>query len=414
MLKVIKRSIPVVAILAVIILGAACDYASAVQQKSDFVVRVKNSLSLIVPKKDILLMLNPDNKVVVADSVNVEVRTNNKNGATVFVSTNKNDGRGEIPYHTTGNHYENFSSSTSLIGRNTKGAIPTIRGNYTTDYFPEAAWGVSIDGENYKGIGNKSEPTELYSIDGSGESSAQEVYFGAKAGDNLLSDYYENTVIFTAVAAYSPKTTKDIVFMQEIDEEVADSMLPNMQYQLRDMRDNKKYWVAKLDDGNIWMTQNLDLDLSAGITLTPKDTDIAADWTPSKSTIEATQTINDGWANSITAPYSYGIINKDSRTEVAGYITNPISSEIVDGRYAFPYGTYKTKEECIANVVNAETCEHYNVGKYYNWAAAIATNDATAVADDTALTTIEQSICPANWRLPTGSSGSSIKGERSF
>ena len=31
--------------------------------------------------------------------------------------------------------------------------------------------------------------------------------------------------------------------------------------QLVDMRDNNLYWVAKLDDGNCWMTSNLDLDI---------------------------------------------------------------------------------------------------------------------------------------------------------
>ena len=36
---------------------------------------------------------------------------------------------------------------------------------------------------------------------------------------------------------------------------------------LRDTRDDKVYWVAKLKDNNCWMTQNLDYD--GGGTLTP-------------------------------------------------------------------------------------------------------------------------------------------------
>lgn len=415
MLKVIKRSVPVVATLAVLILGAICDRASsAMQQKSDFVVRVNNSLSLIVPKQDILLMLNPNNSVLVSDSVNVEVRTNNKNGATVFVSTNKNSGKVNATYSS---GYEN---ATALVGRNTKKTIQTISGNFntsmpedgfSTEFFPKGYWGVSADGEHYVSVGEKRNPTELYSVEMSGQSDKREVFVGARASDDLLSDYYENTIVFTAVATYSPKTVKDIVFMQEIDDEVADSMMTNAQYQLRDMRDNKKYWVAKLADGNIWMTQNLDLELSTIATLTPKDTDISADWTPTRGTIEATQSTNDNWENNGTTPYSYGAINKDSRTEVLGYINSPTTPDIVEGRYAFPFGTYKTQEECAASVSNSDYCEHYNVGKYYNWAATIATNDASAIANTGETTTVEQSICPAKWRLPTGSSGNYIKGE---
>ena len=419
MLKVIKRSVPVVATLAVLILGALCERTSALQQKSDFVVRVNNSLSLIVPRRDIKLMLNPNSDEIVADSINVEVRTNNKNGATVFVSTNKNGGRAESSYN---NDYSGgYESSTALIGRNTKKTIQTLPktdGNnfsygdgFSTQYFLKGYWGVSADGEHYMGVGEKGHPTELYSVAASGQSDIREVFFGARSSEELLSDYYENTVIFTAVAAYSPKTTKDIVFMQEIDDEVADSMVPNVQYQLRDMRDNKKYWVAKLDDGNIWMTQNLDLELSTIATLTPEDTDIPADWTPIRSTIEAAQTTSDSWVNDGSTPYSYGIISKDNYIEVAGYINNPNLADTVEAQYAFPFGTYKTKEECAANVTNSDYCEHYNVGKYYNWAAAIAKNDASAIADSGETATIEQSICPAKWRLPTGSSGESIKGE---
>lgn len=423
MLKVIKRSIPVVAILAVIILGALGEHVSATQQRTDFVVRVNNSLSLIVPKRDILLMLNPNNDTIITDSIDVEVRTNNKNGATVYVSTNKNDGKQPEDYvnnWSEGKEYlYGYEGSTALIGRNTKDVIQTLPTQldsraYTTSTFLKGYWGVSADGEKYKGVGDKAHPTALYSVQSSGQSDTREVTFGARPSDNLLSDYYENTVIFTAVATYSPKTTNDIVFMQEIDDEVADSMIPNTQYQLRDMRDNKKYWVAKLADGNIWMTQNLDLELNSSIALTPTNTDIPEEWTPMRSTIEASQTINDSWVNDGTTPYSYGAISATGRTEVNGYINSATTPESVEGRYAFPFGTYKTKEECAASVINDEYCEHYNVGKYYNWAAAIAKNDATAITEIGGTATVEQSICPAKWRLPTGSSGSPSKGEFTY
>ncbi len=44
--------------------------------------------------------------------------------------------------------------------------------------------------------------------------------------------------------------------------------------QLVDTRDNKLYWVTKLQDGHCWMTQNLDLDLSSSVALTSETTDL--------------------------------------------------------------------------------------------------------------------------------------------
>ena len=43
---------------------------------------------------------------------------------------------------------------------------------------------------------------------------------------------------------------------------------------LVDIRDNKLYYVTKLDDGHCWMTQNLDLDLSHSTALTSETTDL--------------------------------------------------------------------------------------------------------------------------------------------
>ena len=51
--------------------------------------------------------------------------------------------------------------------------------------------------------------------------------------------------------------------MQEMTSEVCASTATGVSAQLKDVRDNKYYWVTKLADGKCWMTQNLDLDLNA-------------------------------------------------------------------------------------------------------------------------------------------------------
>lgn len=418
MLKVIKRSIPVVAILAVLILGAICDRASAVQQRTDFVVRVKRTLSLIVPRQDIYLALNPESDEIVYKDVDIEVRTNNKNGAAIYLTTNKNYGPSISTYEQS-NVTPYFLPAAALIGRNTNGTIGVLqKDNVPAAEFPGGYWGVSTDGGATWGpvYGKNVDPqymNPIAEVGGSGSTGTATVRIGAKATEELLSDYYENTILFTAVATYTPKTMNDIIYMQELDEEVIDSMGLNYQYQLVDARDDKKYWVAKLDDGNVWMTQNLDLTLSRDITLTPDDTDIRANWTPLRDTIEESVALSDEWTNDGSSPYSYGAIDKNSRAVAKGYISSTTTPSDVDSRYAFPYGTYVDRESCTSSNESTRPgyCEHYNVGKYYNWAAAVAMNNTTTLAENGETATIDQSICPAGWRLPTGYTSGGKKGE---
>ncbi|MCQ2049409.1 MAG: fibrobacter succinogenes major paralogous domain-containing protein [Candidatus Saccharibacteria bacterium] len=158
------------------------------------------------------------------------------------------------------------------------------------------------------------------------------------------------------------------------------------QVQVKDARDGKIYWVAKLKDGNIWMTQNLDLDLSTTTTLTPADSDVATNWTPSRATITGAANLNTtNWANNNNNPYSFD-----------------------PGNYYFD-GTYYNSATC--NYLTT-TCDHFattpydlngehgHVGNYYNWSAAVASNDTSATT--VAGTDMSSSICPAGWRLPHG------------
>ena len=167
-----------------------------------------------------------------------------------------------------------------------------------------------------------------------------------------------------------------------------DIALPNEgdSTQAVDERDGKKYWVTRLADGNIWMTQNLDFDITANVVLNSNTTDlnIAYDsdtgnyreyldgytenngiiyYTPisSATTIDFTGTTVPGWQNSNTTPYT---ANKTDSTETG----------------------------------------HASLGNYYNWTAAIASNDSSSLTQDT-ISGIsknpQNSICPKGWRLPT-------------
>ena len=140
-----------------------------------------------------------------------------------------------------------------------------------------------------------------------------------------------------------------------------------------DTRDGKYYYVTRLADGHIWMTQNLDLDIDPAKPLTSNDTDLTdhsltgaytdgynydsntgiTTWTPERKTIDFQNTTVTGWTNDNNNPYS---ANKTDSTETG----------------------------------------HTSLGNYYNWTAAIASNNSSALASGIA----QNSICPKGWRLP--------------
>ena len=192
-----------------------------------------------------------------------------------------------------------------------------------------------------------------------------------------------------------------------------------------DTRDGKTYSVARLcmeksgdacTSSNLWMTQNLDLIVGgAGVgNLTSTDSDINNDlgatmgystaggvitWTPN-STLNVPAVITNhasgnpsssvtGWNNSDTVPY---------QGEGGDYYIFTSGNDNADTIYA-------SLTACVAGGHTIEECNHYHVGNYYNWSAAVAGSDTTAYTTDLAV--MPNSICPKGWRLPNGLTGTS-------
>ncbi len=149
-------------------------------------------------------------------------------------------------------------------------------------------------------------------------------------------------------AAYDWETRKlkDITTMQDMNAKICENTTEiETQYQLEDTRDGKKYYVAKLADGNYWMTQNL------AYSGTNKDgtkrEDIGTSCTLSGLTNSSTCS---GWVNSTTDKY-------------------------------FAIGEHREA--------------HDSRGNFYNWPAAAQDGSGDGV----------QGVCPNNWQLPTSGSG---------
>ncbi|MCQ2049850.1 MAG: fibrobacter succinogenes major paralogous domain-containing protein, partial [Candidatus Saccharibacteria bacterium] len=184
--------------------------------------------------------------------------------------------------------------------------------------------------------------------------------------NNLAAGDYENELIFTAVA--NPEPQKTYLSMQDVAD-WKDTLEEEQQVQVKDARDGKIYWVAKLKDGNIWMTQNLDYDLSvaANQTLTPETSNVTE--------------------NRTVTPVAWGTDNN--------------SVYYMDGgdNY-FANGTTKTAG--LASLPENSIDRHYAQGDYYSWKAATAGQGTTDIVD----ADVNESICPSGWRLPTSNSDS--------
>jgi uncharacterized protein (TIGR02145 family) len=163
-------------------------------------------------------------------------------------------------------------------------------------------------------------------------------------------------------------------------------MATNTQYQLADSRDEKVYYIAKLADGNVWMTQNLDHDIDSTYNYNSTNTDVPAIWDDILTSTYATGTTT--WNYSITEPESY----------------DP-GDLCWNGTFApNNNGTLSTYAEACGND------KHYHIGNYYNWTAAVAMADSSSYTANN--TDVNQSICPAGWMLPK--SGTTLTGSGSF
>ena len=202
---------------------------------------------------------------------------------------------------------------------------------------------------------------------------------------------YTGQVAYLLVHSYNDNLLpNEPYFMQDIAN-WKDDLVEDVAVQAIDKRDFKSYSVTKLKDEHIWMTQNLDFDIEANTVLDSNTTDlnVAYDsdtgdyreyldgytesngiiyYTPASTatTIDFTGTTVSGWQNSDTAPHT---ANKTDSTETG----------------------------------------HNSLGNYYNWTAAIASNNSSSLTQDT-LNDISKnpknSICPKGWRLPTVSNQS--------
>ena len=173
----------------------------------------------------------------------------------------------------------------------------------------------------------------------------------------LYAIWTNNSCNPTATTIGTGNASTDAVCLQDVKPSMKAS-LPTADsttgtYNLIDARDGQTYTVAKLADGNLWLTKNLNYGSNTDTLLTPYDTDL-----PTNTSFKAPASTTDF----------------ETTNSAETYISPKI---LTDSTY----------------------------GGYYSYAAAIASTNAYSVSGQN----ISTSICPKGWDLPTSSQYNNLR-----
>ena len=228
--------------------------------------------------------------------------------------------------------------------------------------------------------------TPIQTKDTSDTNSANDTYtlsFGAKVDTTTASGAYSNTLTIAVVAEPKKIPIGDqISYMQDMTPAICDEAPLNDTARLTDTRDGKQYWVTKLADGNCWMTQNLDLDLTHGTPLTPDDSDVSSSWDPPRTT-EQPGTITSTDTNTETYSWDLGMYVKSDPDRYSDYCGGFGTKGLADANCTSAGWTNVSsmtpmEDGNATDAISGSTYNaHYLAGNLYQWNAATAGTGGT-------------------------------------
>jgi hypothetical protein len=331
---------------------------------------------------------------------NVAITCNDNGGYAIYAIGFGDDTLGNNVLHstTTGttdiNTGNDFASATSSYSSNTSqwamqvnnvsgSSIPTIVNNFDS---------LSLVPTTYTKVAEYNAATTASST------SAITTKYGAYIAIGHPAGTYTGKVKYTLVhpsEAPAPKVpptpptscntpVPDITYMQEITSSNKATILAQLTeggaYYLRDSRDEEPYCVSKLKDGNLWMLDNLRLDLTDSTTMAALTADNTnADAASLTSLRSGNRNAGDQYADGAF------VAEWDSEHTTTYYNRASVNADSKDVTVT-SYGAGSGK-----------------VGVYYNYCAVSAGSycyDEYAAPEDTNDAT--QDLCPAGWRMPTG------------
>ncbi len=458
--------------------GSVGESCTSTMAEIDTEVNVNTSISIAVDAKMGLDLTPSSNGTTSTASGKVLVATNSIDGYALFMKASNgltntstvNSATSTKEGSSLVNTISNLSANSTLAnmpmntyGYNLSNTLPSEVEATTSTYLP-------LDTTGSNAIRRTSFSTGSSDSTSSSNSSADTDYgygdsfylnLGVKVGNSLPAGTYAGTITLSAVA--NPLTVKSmagLTYMQDMTSEICANTREHYTKQLIDVRDGNSYWVAKLKDGNCWMTQNLALDITDSMAnaegnnglLNSTTTDIGYDnngnlidgikyWN-SGSTYKPVATttqfpISHEYSDSSSVTYSFnpgkwvagtpelistcstelkaetleackysGAVNVDdgwSPTFTAQEMTwngpQVLQERTNSGNSNPGSGTPLESYTGLISVdYNSKTYDsHYLLGNYYTHNAATA---GSGVSDT--VYTAPDSICPKGWKLPNG------------
>ena len=360
------------------------------------------------------LTVNPVISISIQNALNVDVLptedgTFRSNTAALSVSTNNETGYSL--YMATGNGENTLTSQNPGIS-NVISAVNGGDNGVTSANFTNNTWGYNLSQDSvsdttaYKAVPTATGDTALITTSSPTEADTYNLTFGTKVDTSLPSGTYSNDVVVSVVAnpEYVPSLSQ-IDNMQEMTSAICAASTENETTRLTDTRDGKKYWVAKLKDGNCWMTQNLDFDIPAG-GLTSADSDVTSTWNSSSAypPTATSTTISGNSSNTGTLSWDLGMYVKsdpDGYSNYCNQVANLSDSSCTSAGWTDVSSMTPMDDGTTNTVISGNTYNaHYLVGNLYQWNAATAGTGGTITG-----TNATDSICPKGWRFPTSRSG---------
>ena len=242
--------------------------------------------------------------------------------------------------------------------------IPTLAsGSYSSPSdFPANHWGYKKDSGSYIPFATN---TTILESDTYANDDTTTLSFATKIDYLQASGTYKTTLVFTTTA--NPLTP----YIQNLDP----TLCTTTPLTVLDKRDGQEYLIQRLSDGNCWMIDNLRLDPTQVSLNDLKGNTNATDQT-------LTYLKNGGGSGQYPA---------------SGVVAKTASGGSWSNSYNLPY-VYTGHKDAVDSIIYGVGSNKYGV--LYNFCAVSA--GSYCYASGSGSGNIEQDICPAGWKIPTG------------
>ena len=195
------------------------------------------------------------------------------------------------------------------------------------------------------------------------------------------------------------RNLNDITYMQDINSQIVANTAVGTMKVLKDNRDNEEYTIAKQSDGNFWMLDNLNLDLtsqSVADSLSEQNTN---------ANLESINALKSGGGSGTNGLAVNGLTytNWASGTSYTQPLARVSGTCSTSGSYPCTYSGPYNKDSIISDLTPATSAFGFGNGKIgiqYN-ICAMSAGSYCYNSNATTPATVQYDICPSGWHIPT-------------